>query len=208
MCPPVLFFLAFHWRPIPIMNTFDLWSFLFYYSRFWFLPLQTSMIKMNILPVGLAAVAAFISPAEARGRSHRRWHRHSSPSGVIPFTEFTAGNHSHSLGFVLDHHWGDFIWGNGRSNAPQPLYQDIIYRCQHLGNITASPGTQDTAKLLAMTKWNNYGIDFLFTDAINYEDPFKFISKTFRDPPHNETFRNSASTTVLPKKTIAQRLEG
>jgi hypothetical protein len=91
-----------------------------------------------------------------------------SANGIIPFGDFDAGNHSYSLGFIIHHKDDSKYYTDGRpNNPPQRLYQDIRARCSYLGSIT-DLATQDTSQLLVMTKHHSQGVDFIYTDEIDY----------------------------------------
>jgi hypothetical protein len=93
------------------------------------------MRKLNFLAASLLVATYLTGGATA----HVSTNTHTAIAGVIPFTDFDAGNHSYAIGFRIEHlgfHERNYKHTSRAHNPPQVLYQNIIERYSHLGTIT------------------------------------------------------------------------
>jgi len=118
------------------------------------------MVKIILLA---AALALFTTSTD----------KQTSP--IFPFADFDAGNHSYATG------WTSINLSPIYHGAlALDFYRSIVRLCNCLGNF-AQPASKEARQLLAAREvtirksdnWNVYGQHYIYTDALDYEDPMQ-----------------------------------
>ncbi|TVY81154.1 hypothetical protein LSUE1_G006905 [Lachnellula suecica] len=130
---------------------------------------------------------AFLATASNPLRHQRRG------SALIPFNAFDAGSHSYAIEFqILGEDSYRFYWENDMHVQPVKIFEDIIARCARLGNIS-TPATRETSQMLVASQYKQHGVDFIYTDYVDYEDPMQACIQNIENPSIQHDFSRIAS---------------
>jgi hypothetical protein len=88
-------------------------------------------------PFALFSLCDFLAATETNAKGAPPPSRPKTSSAIIPFADFDAGEHSYSIGFIIDHPDRSYFY-DSMHTVPLELYTGIVSRCTRLGNITLS----------------------------------------------------------------------